>query len=198
MLTSKEKSVLRLLMGSFDKDLSMNQVAKECGLAPNGALKILRKFEKEGILAAKNIANIKSYKINFENEKTSAVLELALISELEGKIKYRLGDFIELKEITNICILFGSYINLKKEPHDLDVLFVLDKVHYKEYKKKLTSIKDIVPVNVHDIVQTEEDLKKNILKKDKIILGIIRNGIILWGQKAMLRVIKDVYQRKAW
>ena len=184
-------------MSNFDKDSSMNQVAKECDLAPNGALKILRKFEKEGILVFKNISNIKSYKIDYGNEKTSAVLELALIPQLEGRIKHRLEDFRGLKEITNACILFGSYINLKKEPNDLDVLFVLDKAQYKEYRKRLTGIKDAIPAKIHDIIQTEEDLKKNILKKDEVILEIIRKGIILWGQKAILRVIKDVYQGKA-
>ena len=67
MLTGNEKTVLRLLMGNFDKDISINQIAKECDLAPNGALKILRKFEKEGILVFKNISNIKSYKIDYGN-----------------------------------------------------------------------------------------------------------------------------------
>lgn len=196
MLTSKEKKVLRLLMSSFDKDFSINQIAKECGLSPNGALKILRKFEKEGILVIKNIANIKSYKVNFGNEKTDAVLELALIPHLEGRIKYRLEDFRELKEMTNACVLFGSYINLKKEPHDLDVLFVLNKAQYKEYKERLSSVRDIVPARIHDIIQTEEDLKKNVLREDKAILEIIKNGYILWGQKLIIKVIKDVNQGK--
>lgn len=194
MLTRKEKAVLRLLMSAFDSDYSINQIARECNLAPNGALKILRKLEKEGILESKNIANIKSYKINFDNEKTSAVLELALVPELEGRIKHRMDDFKELKEVTKCCILFGSYISLRKEPSDLDVLFVLDKGGYKEYKRGLASIKDIVPSKVHDIVQTEEDLRENIKKRDAVILEIIRKGVVMWGQKIIIKVVKNVYQ----
>ena len=90
MLTNKENRVLRLLMANFDKDYSINQIAKECKLAPNGALKILKKFEKEGVLTVKTIANIKSYKMNLDNEKTPLLLKLALMSELESWIRYSL------------------------------------------------------------------------------------------------------------
>ena len=70
MLTKNEKKVLRLLLTAFDRQYSINNIAKECGLVPNGAYKILKKFEEEGILKAKHIANIKSYSINFDDEKT--------------------------------------------------------------------------------------------------------------------------------
>mgnify|MGYP001617418247 CR=1 FL=1 len=137
MLTNNEKKVLRLLLTAFDRQYSINNIAKECSLAPNGAFKILKKFEKEGILKSDKIANIKSYSINFDNEKTGNILELALMPILEGRLKYRLEDFKDLKEITKVCILFGSYIDMKKEPHDLDALFAIDKDNFKNYKKGL-------------------------------------------------------------
>ncbi|MBI2129435.1 winged helix-turn-helix transcriptional regulator [Candidatus Woesearchaeota archaeon] len=196
MLTDKEKLVLRLLMAAFNKDHSINQIARECNLAPNGALKILRKFEKEGILKVKNIANIKSYRINFENEKASAILELALMPKLEGRVMYRLEDFKELKNTVKSCILFGSYTTLKNEPNDMDVLFILGKNNYRKYKEKLSELKDVVPVKIHDVVQTQEDLKKNIINQDKVILEILRTGIVLWGHKTIVEVIKDASQRQ--
>ena len=195
MLTNNEKLVLRMLL--INTDYSINQIANECNLSPNGALKILRKFEKEGILISKDIANIKSYRINFANEKTSAVLELALISEPEGRVRYRLEDFKVLKETAKCCVLFGSYISLKKEPKDIDVLFILDKADYKEYKKKLAGIREIVPAKVHDVVQTEEDLRQGIIRKDAIISEILRLGVILWGQKIIVGVVKDACSRQA-
>ena len=193
LLTTKEKTVLRLLMSSYDTVYSINNIAGECGLSPNGAFKILKKFEKEGILTAKNIANIKSYRINFDNEKTHLILELALASEIIGKIGCRLEDLKALKEITECSVLFGSYL-LKKEAHDLDVLFILNKGKYKEYAKRLTEIKEIIPAKIHDVIQTKEDLIENIKKKDKVILEIIRKGIVLWGQRIIVKVIQDVYQ----
>lgn len=192
MLTTNEKKVLRLLMASSKIDYSINQIAKRCHLAPNGALKILKKFEKEGILKAKKIANIISYKLDLSNDKTLNILELALIPELQGRIKYRLSDFQGLKSITKSCIIFGSYANLKKEPDDLDVLFILDKENYKEYRRKLEDISGIIPIKVHDIVQTERDLKENIIKIDKVVMEILLNGIVLWGHKTIVKVIQNV------
>ena len=196
MLTKNEKRVLRLLLAAFDMQYSINNVAKECGLVPNGAYKILKKFEEEGILKAKHIANIKSYSINFDDEKTDNILELALMPKLEGRIKYRLEDFKDLKGITKACILFGSYTDLKKEPHDMDILFVIDKGNFKQYKKKLADIEEIVPAKIHDVLQTEEDFRNNLENKDKVILQILRTGIIFWGIKTIIKVIKNFYQRE--
>lgn len=195
LITGNEKKVLRLLMSSFNIDYSINNIAKECNLAPNGAFKILKKFEQEGILEPKKIANIISYKVNYNNEKTASILELILMPNLKGRIMHRYEDFLELKEITVICIIFGSYINLKKQPNDLDILFTLEKEKYKEYKKKLKSISEIVPVKIHDMVQTDEDLKKNLLKNDKFLSGIMREGVVLWGFKEIVKVFQDVNKK---
>lgn len=72
-------------------------------------------------------------------------------------------------------ILFGSYIDLKKEPHDIDILFVIDRNNFKQYKKRLADIEDMVPAKIHDVLQTEEDLKNNIANKDKVILDVREN-----------------------
>jgi hypothetical protein len=192
MLTPNEKKVLKLIIFSFDTDYSINQIAKECKLSANGAYKILLKYEKEGILQHKNIANLKSYKIDFKSDKTASILELVLIPELDKKIKLRLDDLKEVREVSSACIFFGSYIN-KKDPNDLDVIFVIDKNKYKNYSEKIAVAKEIIPIKVHDVVQTFEDLKQNILSKDKIVLSALKEGVILWGYNVVIQVIKDVY-----
>jgi len=194
MLTNNEKKVLKFLIAAFDSDYSINNIAKGCNLSPNGTFKILKKLEKEGILKAKKIANIKSYKLNFENEKTDSILKLVLIQELNHRIKYRLSDLKGLKNITEACIIFGSYLNKNKKSHDLDILFILDKSRFKEYKKILSDIREIIPVKIHDILQTKNDFKNNILKKDRVILEILDKGVILWGQESIIKTIKDVYK----
>jgi len=177
------------------QDYSINQIAKKCSLAPNGAYKILKKFEKEGILKFNKIANIISYELNFDNEKTKSILELTLIPGLEGRIKFRLDDLKELKKITQICIMFGSYINPKKEPNDLDILFIIDKKHYKYYKELSERLFKTIPVKVHDVLQTEEDFKKNLAKKDKVLMDILNTGIILWGQDKIIDLIEDEHKK---
>lgn len=53
MITANERKVLKFILVHFDTEHSINQIAKECVLSPNGAYKILKKFEKEEILGKK-------------------------------------------------------------------------------------------------------------------------------------------------
>lgn len=180
---------------AFNESYSINEIARKCNLSPNGALKILNKFEIEGILISRKIANIKSYQINFENEKTRNILELSLMSELERRLKFRSDDLNPLKKITISCIIFGSYTDSKKEPNDIDILFILEKSKFKEYRKISSEIFKTLPIKVHEVIQTEGDFIENIYKKDKVIINILRQGVIFWGHKLIIELIENEYKR---
>ena len=181
ILTVNEKEILRFLASGIKHNKSMNEIAKECSVSPGGAFKILTKLKKEGILKSEQIANIKSYNIDFDSAKTRIILELALIPDLEGRVKLRAEDFAPLQKVAKACVLFGSYASGKQNPGDLDVLFVLDKNNFVDYKKALSKVQQTTPVKIHDVIQTEDDLKANIRKKDKIVMEAIRKGVLLWG-----------------
>lgn len=192
MITANERKVLRFLGASQGEDYSINEIAKRCGITPNGTYKILTKLEREGILNQKPIANIISYKLNFENDKTMRVLELAFIPDaLEGRVKIRAEDLQPLKAATKACILFGSYITAKQKPGDIDILFVMEKSKFKEFKQKLAGIQEIMPIKIQDVVQTQEDLQQNLKKGDKIIKEALQNGIALWGYDVIAGVVKN-------
>ncbi len=194
MLTINEKKVLKILTFSFGEDYSINEISRKCNIAPNGAFKILKKFEREGILIVKKISNIKAYKIDLENNKAKNVIELTLIEEFKGKIKSRYLDLLSLKEIVECCILFGSYIN-KENPNDLDMIFVVRKDNYKRYKELSNKIFPPMPIKVHDVVQTNEDFISNIKRKDPVIIESLRKGIILWGHKIIIEAIENANER---
>ncbi|MBS3176403.1 hypothetical protein J4457_04150 [Candidatus Woesearchaeota archaeon] len=192
ILTANEKCVLRFLAVSITKEMSMNDVGRACGVSSGGAFKILTKLEKEGVLKAKSISNIKIYSLDFQNEKTARVLELALIPDsFEERVKLRMEDLKLLKTLTEACILFGSYVTTKKKPGDLDVLFVLDRKNFGAYKQTLVKVQDITPVKIHDVVQTTLDLEQNLKKNDMIIIPALKNGIVLWGFDILVQVIKN-------
>jgi DNA-binding Lrp family transcriptional regulator len=195
MMTENEKKVLKLLLMAFGEDYSINQIAKKCKIAPNGAIKILRKLEKENVIQAKNISNIKSYKLNFENEKTKSILELALFQDIKGRLKFRYEDLKSLKQLTELCIVFGSYIGAKENPNDIDLLLIIRKEIFRKYKEKSKIIYQTIPIKVHEILQTEEDIKENILNKDNIIIKALRDGIIFWGYKKIVEIIEDGYKK---
>ena len=196
MITNNEKKILRFLLAHLNSDYSINEIAKKCGLAPNGAYEILKKFGEKEILTSKKIANLKSYKINFDSRETNKLLELALIPDYkESKIKYRYNDLNPLEDVTNLCIIFGSYITKKEKPNDIDVLFVIKKGDYKKYSEILEKVKRILPLKLHDIIQTKEDLIKNIKKEEKLIIEAIFEGIVLWGHEFLIEAIKNATKK---
>ena len=76
-----------------------------------------------------------------------------------------------------------------------DVLFVFNRTNYKEYKKKLVNIRDISPVKIHDIVQTEEDLTENIKKKNTAVLDAFFSPV--YGSVEQAVMIKEPVKTKA-
>lgn len=192
VLTKNEKKILRFLAASTGKKQSMNEVGKACGVTSGGTFKILTKLEKEGIVQATRIANVKAYKLDFRGENTESVLHIALVpGKLEGRAKLRAQDLERLRDCTKVCAIFGSYITPKPNPSDLDVLFVFEKKDFDAYNDALEKVKDIIPIKIQDVIQTVEDLEDNLRKGDPVITGIVRNGIFLWGFDVLVQVIKN-------
>ena len=188
MLTANEKRLLRYL-ATEPETHSINQLAKALQLAPNGAYKILKKGEKENIFNVKTIANIKGYSLNFLSEKTENVLALAFLDNLMNKrVEQRMHDLRPLKKIVKACVIFGSYITLKENPQDIDILFILAKKDFKQYKTDLILVQELMPVKIHDVIQTQEDMKKN--RKDPVIINALREGYVVWGVEYLIKVIK--------
>ena len=49
---------------------------------------------------------------------------------------------------------------------------------------------------LHPIKQTRDDLRKNILKRDKVIIDAIKNGIVLHGHEKIIGMIKNVTSKE--
>ena len=109
---------------------------------------------------------------------------------------HKLKDMKNVLEVDTGDKSGGNYYFSKQRgffPQMLEEVIKKRKQYKEEYKKKLSAVKGIVPAEIHDVVQTEEDMKKNIIKKDEVILNILRKGIVLWGQKTITKVIQGVY-----
>ena len=196
MITKNEKKILRFLLVNFDKDCSINEIAKKCELSHNGAYEILKKFEKSEVILPRKISNLISYKINFNSKETVKLLELTLLPDYNvDKIRYRYNDLKPLEEISSLCIIFGSYITKKEKPNDIDAIFVVGKANYKKYSQILENVKMILPLKLHDVIQTKEDLSMNIKKRESIIIKAISEGVILWGHEFLIEVIKNVAEK---
>ena len=190
-LTKNESRVINFLARNRKK-YSINELGKKLSLSPRGIYKILKKLEKLNIIIPEKLSNAIYYKLNLNNELAIKLAEFVLTdNELNSYAKVLLDDFKQLKEITFGCILFGSVLRKGREANDIDILFIIEKDKFKELNNKLEKIQDLKPKKINPIMQTKDDLAKNIMKNDEVILEIIKNGAILWGSEAVIEAIKN-------
>jgi len=80
--------------------------------------------------------------------------------------------------------------------NDLDLLTLIDKKKFPELKAKIKEFESISPKKIHLVVQTEQDFKKNLRKRDPVIREILRRGYILWGYDLLYKLSENDANRK--
>ncbi|MBU2633657.1 MAG: nucleotidyltransferase domain-containing protein [Nanoarchaeota archaeon] len=190
MITKKKSKVLKFLATGSHSDNYINNVARQCVISVSGAHLILNNLEDENILKHEDIGNLKSYSIDF-NEKSKSLLELTYANKLDKKLENRKRELEDLKKYSKVAIVFGSYLH-KKDPNDIDILFILEEKDYNKFNDKLEDIGHIVPVKIHAVLQTKIDLIKNIKKKEKIVIEALRNGKLLYGNRYLVNILENV------
>ena len=179
------------IVKSPEVDYNANSIAKQINITSMGALKILKKIEKEEILTKKQIGQAAIYKLNKNSCYAEKYVSLLLSREriyAEQQIKRWIE---ELKKIKNaeLIILFGSVLN-KPNPNDIDVLLVTSENKYSLLQKEIKVINDINIKKIHPLYQTEEDLINNIKIKHPPILSAIK-GIIIKGEDKFIEVYHE-------
>ncbi len=195
MLSTKEGEILLVLFKDFSTWHNATTMSKVVGITPRGALKALSNLEKEEFVTSKIFGKAKLYRVDFNN-LTKKTLELLLLEEAERKYARWTFEFKNFDE-AKILGLFGSVLR-KKDPNDIDLLIVIEKGDYKNIEDKITQKNKILLHPIHPIFQTIEDLKKNIKKKDEVVLEILRTGIFLKGQKEIVEVVQDVTSTQSY
>lgn len=177
MLSKKQEIILRLFK---DREESYNSrsISKKVGLSHVGAYKILRKMEKEGILTSKQIGKAVIYSIE-NNIQAVKEVELALILETQ-KYNRWVEEFKELEKLSLFSVLFGSIIRNEKEARDIDLLVVADG-NLNEIKKIVNDKNKILPKKIHLILQSKKDFENDLRNRSKVIIEIIKTGIVLSG-----------------
>ncbi|MBU0627645.1 MAG: winged helix-turn-helix domain-containing protein [Nanoarchaeota archaeon] len=191
-LTQNEARVMDFLIRNFQERNSVNEIGKRLELSPMGAYKILKKLEKINAVVPEKIGNALYYKPNLNEEIGAKLSELVLIqNNLSPYAQIQAEDLNPLKDSTLCCVLFGSVLTKGKEANDIDILVILEKKDFSRVSKELSKIKSLKPKKIHELMQTKEDLLKNIQKGDKVILDIIKTGKILWGAEIIVEAIKN-------
>ncbi len=191
-LTRNEARLVSFLLRNFTERYSINQLARELGLSPMGARKIAMKLEKTRILKSEAISNAIYYRPSVDEEIGRKTAELVLAyKDLNPYAKAQAKDLEQLRPHVLCAVLFGSVLTKAEKAGDIDVLLVLEKGQLNKAHKTLMEIQSIKPKKIGEMVQSREDLVRNIRKRDAPLLDAIRTGQVLWGSEIIVEAIRN-------
>ena len=168
-LSDNEFSVINFLVRNFTERLTIRNIAHRLNFSPAGVFNILKKLEKENIVAGEKLGTGLFYSINFENKIAE---HLAAVVLLYSKEKAEI-DIEKLKQAK------AAIIDKKS------LLLITDNV----------SVIDVSVPNISVIIKNEDEIIDLLRKKDSQTLQLLKNGIVLFGEDKIIEIIKKCITR---
>jgi len=191
-LNNEEKAVLSILK-DYTMDYNANNISNSLGLTSMGSLKLLKRIEKQNIIKPRKVSNICFYNFNFENQYARDYASLILRKEADNcpaSVKRWVSEIRKIKT-ADVMLIFGSVLSKGKNVNDIDVLFVVDERKFSKLKKEVEKLNIISEKKIHAVYQTKRDLLKNLKKKDKVVMEIVK-GLIVFGEKNFVNLLGEV------
>jgi len=168
-LSDNEFSVLNFLVRNFTEKLTIRNIAKKLNFSPAGVFNILKKLEKQNIVAGQKLGTGLFYSINFENKIAEHLASVVLLYSDE-KLE------IDIEKLKNAKAAIFDRKNL---------LLITDNI----------TILDISIPNISIIAKTEDEVIAILRKRDTETLQLLRKGIILFGEDTIVEIIKNCISR---
>lgn len=189
MKISNEYKAILVLFKDFLSDYNSRNLSKVVGISHAGMFKLLKKLEKREIIKPKRIGKAVIYSLDLNNSVTKREIEMALTLEAQNYAKW-LEEFMVLRDISEFAVLFGSVIKDEKSAKDIDILIVADKKDFNKINNKIKDKNKILNKKIHLILQSPDEFKKDINNKNKVMLEIIKSGIVLFGQEKITKILE--------
>ncbi len=190
-LTKNEREVVLILLKDFTSFYNANSISKVLKISHVGAQKIFKRLLNEDLVVSKIIGKSIIYKLNFGNDYVNQLTSFLLADEANNFKRWK-EEFKELFKNNRIVMLFGSAIKDYSSARDIDLMIVLEEKDLKEVNLIIRKKEEILPKKIHAIKLTDTDLLENIKKKDKAVVDIVKNAIILYGQDKYVDILKNV------
>ncbi len=152
------------------------------------AFKILRRLQQREIVCARPIGKAITYALNFSSPVTQKEIEMALVLEAQQHTRW-LSEFKKLEDKAEFVVLFGSVLKDEKKARDIDLLVVADKKHIDTVRAIIKERNEVAHKKIHLLLQLPEDFKKDIASKHKVMMEIIKTGVVLFGQENIRRYL---------
>jgi len=193
--THLEKEIVLRLFKDFTVGYNASSVAKILNKTRVGTFKALHSLEQDSIVKGRNMGKARFYRINLEDEYARKNVETLLMEEAKNYTRWK-DELSQLFGLANIVILFGSIIKNEDKAKDVDLLIVLNRKNNDKVNQFIKEKNQLLIKKLHLIKQTNDDLRKNIIKRDKVIVNSIKDGIILHGYEKIIDMIKNAASRE--
>lgn len=187
MLSKKQEILLRIFKNK-QESYNSRSISKPIGISHAGAFKILKNLEKQNVVTSRLIGKARIYSINSNNPVALKEIELALAQEAEKHKKW-IEEFKEISNKSKFIVLFGSVLRNEKEARDVDILIIAEKSKHEEINKVIKDKNKILNKKIHQIIQTDDEFKKDTGENNKAMFEIIK-GVVLFGQSEFVRLLK--------
>ncbi|MFA4820306.1 MAG: nucleotidyltransferase domain-containing protein [Candidatus Aenigmatarchaeota archaeon] len=187
MRLTNEMTIVLKIFKTPEREFNANSISKEIGITPMGALKILKRLEKDGILTSKAAGRATFYTFNFSSVYAKDYVKFALRSETEHAQPYVKRWVNEIRKLKNadMAILFGSVLRKGNDANDVDVLALTNQNKLEKLKEEIAELNKIGEKHIHAIYQSPKDLRSNIKKQDKVVLNTLK-GIAAFGEDKLI------------
>lgn len=190
-LTKNEKKILLVIFGDFNSYYNANSISKIVGVSRIGAMKILKKFLRENVLYSERIGKSIVYKLRLNDDYVRNLMSFILADEANNYKRWK-EEFKEIYGGDRIIVLFGSVIKNYERAGDIDVMIILNKGEEKLVDSVLKEKEKVLPKKLHVIKLTSQDFLGGIKAKNKAIIDIVKNSIILYNQNKYVEILKNV------
>lgn len=192
ILENNASKALLMLFKDFSQHYNANSLSKALHLTPRGTLKLLKRLEGEAIVRGSPLGKAIFYKANLDDSYTRCLISLLLMGEAKQHASRWLSEFREVFNTVEIAVLFGSAAKGPGTAHDTDLLLVFDEKREKEVDAAIGNRRALTARPIHPVKQSPEDFRKNLRKGDKVLLGIVRHGIVLTGYDLFVSAIEEI------
>lgn len=190
---SNKQEIIKLLFRDFLTMYNSRSISKKINISHVGAFKILKKLEKEDIVKHERIGRALIYSLNLDNPIANKEIEMIFLLESQN-FKRWVEEFKNLKDKAKFLILFGSIIRNAEQANDVDILIVADKSKLNDIRKIIQKIQGYTNKKIHPLIQTTDNFKKDVNETNKVMIEIIKTGIVLYGHEEYVELLKSLRQ----
>jgi predicted nucleotidyltransferase len=178
--------IISCLLENHTIEVNIRNISEKTGINYKNTYDIIKELEKQGIIKLETFG--KSTRVLLI-EKINPLIFQAEYTRKETLLKNKnlkvmLEYFKDLGTSMYVMLLFGSYAKgTNTKNSDIDLMFIVPDSLEEEMERKIVSIKEIIPMNIHLNLFSEKDFiamkesKKTTVGSEAIINNIILHGI---------------------